>query len=126
MAIATIPPAVRRLIAESIDSVPELEAILLLRENGDRAWSVVETGRRLYVSNAVAGHLLNVLTERGFFAREDDVYRYRPSSPELASAVDELAATYMKQLVDVTQLIHSKPSGSVRQFADVFRLRRDD
>jgi len=116
---------VRRLIAESIDSVPELEAVLLLRETPERRWCVDEAGKRLYVSNTVAAHVLNVLAERGFFAREDEHYRYRPETAELAASVDELAATYARELVAVTQLIHAKPTGSVRQFAGVFRLRRD-
>ena len=67
MAANRIPEAVRQLIADSIDSIAELEAILLLRRERDRFWSVEEAGRRLYVSEVVAGHVLSVLTERGFF-----------------------------------------------------------
>lgn len=36
MSYEEVPEAVKRLIAESIDSVPELEAILLLREDRQR------------------------------------------------------------------------------------------
>lgn len=124
MADDAISPTVRRLIADRIDSVPELEAILLLRESRDHEWTAEEAGKRLYVSTVVAAHVLGTLVEREFVARTQDRYRYAPASPELAAAVDELAVTYARHLVAVTKLIHSKPSASVRQFSDAFRLRR--
>lgn len=123
--LPNIPEAVKRLIATSIDSVPELEAILLLRENAARAWTPAEAGQRLYVSTTMAAHVLSVLAARGFFRSDADRYRYDPATPELAAAVGELAAAYSRHLVAVTQLIHGKPSASVRGFADAFRLRKD-
>jgi hypothetical protein len=125
MADDPISPPVRRLIIERIDSVPELEAILLLREGGDRDWTAAEAGERLYVSRIVAEHLLRRLAERGFFESAGERYRYRPESAELAATVDALARAYSRHLIAVTHLIHSKPSASVRQFADAFRLRKD-
>jgi hypothetical protein len=119
-----IPPAVRALIAERIDSVPELEAVLLFRAQPGRTWTPEQAGQRLYVSTTVAAHLLTELSERGFFAREGEIYRYAPESPELAAVVEELANAYSRHLVAVTLLIHSKPSQSVRDFANAFRLRR--
>jgi hypothetical protein len=119
-----IPPSVRALIAERIESVPELEAILLFRRAAGRAWTAEEAGQRLYVSTTVAAYVLAELTERGFFEREGETYRYAPESPELAGVIDDLAAAYGRHLVAVTQLIHSKPSQSVRDFANAFRLRR--
>lgn len=119
-----IPDAVRRLIADRIDSVPELEALLLFRENRNHEWSAEEAGKRLYVSTLVAAHILGVLSERGLFVSVGDRYRYDPQSGELASAVDDLAMAYSRQLVAVTQIIHSKPSQNVLDFANAFRLRR--
>ena len=119
-----IPPAVRTLIAERIDSVPELEAVLLLRETRPRAWTPDEAGTRLYVSTTVATHVLRTLAERGFFTEDGGDYRYDPASAELADAVDQLAVSYGHHLVAVTQLIHAKPSRNVRDFANAFRLRK--
>jgi hypothetical protein len=120
-----IPEAVRRLIVESIDSVPELETILLLRKHADRAWSIDETGARLYVSTTVATHVLAVLSHRGFLVADGDGYRYSPATPELETTVTALATAYAANLIDVTHMIHRKPSPSVLQFADAFRLRKD-
>jgi hypothetical protein len=120
-----IPESVKKLIATSIDSVPELEAILLLRQEHDHAWSDLEAGQRLYVSKTVAAHILAVLAERGFFACEDDRYTWAPATRELESAVADLAVAYSRHLVAVTQLVHTKPPEGARQFADAFRLRKD-
>jgi hypothetical protein len=56
---------------------------------------------------------------------EGERYRYGPASAELAAAVDELAVTYVRHLVQVTNIIHAKPSPGVRQFAEAFRIRKD-
>jgi hypothetical protein len=121
----SISATVKRLIAESIDSVPELETILLLRETRDHDWTVAEAGERLYVSKTVAAHVLATLADKGFFVSDGERYRYGPASPELAAAIDELAVTYTRNLVEVTHSIHAKPSPGVRQFAEAFRIRKD-
>ena len=119
-----IPDDVRALILERIDSVPELEAILLFRDDPRREWTPEAAGRRLYVSTTVAGHVLGVLCDRGFFARTGDGYRYDPESQRLGEIVDQLAIAYSRHLVAVTDLIHSKPSQNLRDFVGAFRLRK--
>lgn len=125
MSAPEIADDVRRMIAESIDSIPELEAILLLREYRSATWTVVQAGERLYVSKAVAAHILAVLETRGFLNRDQQGYRYSPSSKELESTIDRLADAYSHHLVAVTQLVHAKPNASVRHFADAFRFRKE-
>lgn len=120
-----IPGPVRQLIASSIDSIVELEAILLLREHRQREWTVEEAGARLYVSPTVATYVLSILAERGFIVERARRYAYKPVSPELEHTVDLLASTYASQLIAVTHLIHAKPAASVLQFAKAFRLRKD-
>ena len=119
-----IPNAVGHLIAERIDSIPELEAVLLFRENSARGWSAEEAGRRLYVSTTVARYILEQLSARGFVIQEGDEYRYHPETADLAYAVDQLATAYSRHLVAITQVVHAKPSQSVRDFANAFRLRK--
>lgn len=120
-----MPEHVRRFIVEMIDSVVELEALLLLRANRDRTWSDEEAGARLYVSVTVAAYVLNELARRGLLGLDDERYRYAPSTPALDTVVADLASTYATDLITVTRLIHSKPGPSVRQFADAFRVRKD-
>jgi hypothetical protein len=120
-----VPDAVKQLISNLIDSIPELEAILLLRDYREQSWTAERAGARLYVSKAIAGHILAVLEDRGFFTKEGEAYRYAPASPSLEQAIDELADAYAHHLVDVTHLVHAKPSASVREFAAAFRFRKE-
>ena len=63
-----IPEAVRRLIAAHIDSVPQLEALLLLRSEPAREWNAASVAARLYVAESAAHALLVDLSERGFLS----------------------------------------------------------
>jgi hypothetical protein len=125
MPSSNIPGAVRRLILEAIDSVAELEALLLLRDSPGIRWTAEAASARLYVSPTVAAHTLAVLTRRGLLEETADGYRYKPSSPALAEVVNALATTYASQLIAVTHLIHAKPSPSMQDFARAFRFRKD-
>jgi hypothetical protein len=125
MASGDIPSEVRRLILEAIDSVPELEALLLLRDSPALSWTPDSASSRLYVSPTVAAYTLDVLAARGFLERTAEGFHYRPSSPDLEEAVGALARTYAENLVAVTKLIHAKPGSSLQDFARAFRLRKD-
>jgi hypothetical protein len=124
VSIKEIPEVVRRLIGESIGSVPELEAILLLRADRDREWTADDAGARLYVSRTVAAHVLATLAANGFLAAVDERYRYAPATVALETAVTALASAYTSNLIAVTHLIHTRPATSVLQFAEAFRLRK--
>jgi hypothetical protein len=120
-----IPENVKRLIAERIESIPELEAVLLLKDHPERDWDADEAGARLYVSRLMAAHLLAALAGRGLLRRTGETYRYLPATDSLRADVDDLAQCYSRHLVAVTQLVHARPGVSVRSFADAFRFRKD-
>jgi len=119
-----IPEVVSRLVAERIDSVPELEAILLLRNHRSRAWTPEDAAQRLYVSSSNAAQILAALVRRGILKRNHGHYRYAPEDEQLEAAIDELAAAYASELIALTHMIHAKPSRSIREFADAFRFRK--
>jgi hypothetical protein len=125
MSPSDIPAPVRRLILEAIDSVAELEALLLLRDSPGTRWTPEAASARLYVSPTVAAHTLAALTRRGLLDETTAGYSYRPSSPRLDEVVTALAAAYATQLIAVTHLIHAKPSPSMQDFARAFRFRKD-
>lgn len=126
MSDPVIPDTVHRLILERIDSVAQLEALLLLRSE-PQDWDAARLAGRLYVSAGEAAVLLNSLQARGLFKMNTDtgMYHYEPATPELAEAVDLLADTYRTRLIPMTKLIHSKSATSLQRFADAFRLRKE-
>jgi hypothetical protein len=119
-----VPTAVRRLIAERIESVHQLEILLLLRAAPDKSWSPREVARALVTGVETSEDWLQRMAHDGFLVRDRDKYRYAPATAELDHGVDGLAESYAKYRVAVVTLIFSKPSERVRTFSDAFRIRR--
>jgi hypothetical protein len=121
-----LPQTVRQFVLRHLDSVAELEALLLIRSEEGRPWGAPALAARLYIDERAADHVLTALHRRGLVATADDEgYRYAPGSDTLRAGVDELAQSYPRFLIPITQLIHSKPQSALREFADAFRLRGD-
>ncbi len=122
-----IPEDIRRFILTSVPSVPFLEALLLLRNEAVQPWDARQLAQRLYISEKTATDLLNGLQAAGFLQADPALpaYSYKPQSAELTEMVDRVAETYARNIVDVTNLIHSNVSKQAQQFADAFKWRKD-
>jgi hypothetical protein len=124
MSDGAIPQSIRKFIARHIDSVGQLEALLLLRAVPGEAWEVARVAGRLYVGEQEATEMLERLCHSGLLVRTDRAYRYCCKTEDLRRMVDELASLYARQLIPITNMIHAK-SRRIRQFADAFRFRKD-
>lgn len=125
---APIPHDVMRFILLGIPSVPYLEAMLLLRSEADHAWDVKHVAQRLYLAETAAQSLLDELHGKGIVEsvdRQRRLYLYHPNSDELAQTIDRLAKAYSENLIEVTNLIHSKTNKKAQQFADAFLWKKD-
>ncbi len=124
-----IPEEVLRFIERRIDSVPHLEALLLLRENPAKSWSDSEVAARVYVSRERAQGILVDLLRHGLIsagAASPTTYTYNGAWDE-EKLMDKVAAAYSRQLVHVASLIHAKAaSEAVRDFARAFRIKDQD
>lgn len=123
-----IPDKLKRFILLAVPSVPYLEAVLLLQGNPQKSWAFNEISQRLYLNDTAAETLSNELKAGGILTADQENfahYRYQPKTEELREMLDLLAAVYPKNLVDVTNLIHSKVNKKARLFADAFVLRKD-
>ncbi|MGZ8433374.1 MAG: hypothetical protein ACXW6T_03185 [Candidatus Binatia bacterium] len=128
MSDKAIPEEIEQFILERIDSVAEMEAVLLLRSNPAILWSSESLAKRLYIAEEQTVKILDHLCTEGFLttsSSEHQSYRYHPKSLELQQSVDRVAEVYKKHLVPVSNLIHSKPRVRIQEFADAFRLRKD-
>ena len=125
-----ISPEVRALIVDRIDSVVQLELLLLLQANAGRAWTAAEVAQQLRIDPSWAAGQLTELASRGLAAPADapnasDAFRYAPAPPALDAMVVQLARDYNERRVTVITLIFSKPVDKLRTFADAFRFRKD-
>ena len=122
-----IPPHVLRFLEESIDSVPQLETLLMMDRDPQRIWLVADVASRNYTSEQRAVETLNALQRRGLVSSEGEPprFRFNPTKEETRVIVADLARCYQKSLSRITMLIHSRPSTSVKEFARAFDLKKD-
>ena len=124
MSDESLPAEVREFLARHIDSIAQLEALLLLRSAPDTAWNAQGTAERLYIDEKEAWETLVHLATQGFLTQDAGGYKFAPQSEEMSRTVGLLADHYKRQLIPITNLVHTKPR-RIRQFADAFKLKRD-
>jgi hypothetical protein len=120
-----IPAELRTFIAEHIQSVAKLEALLLLVEDPQRAWTSADAARALYIAETPTSALLRELHASGLLVATESQpmrYRYEPKTKLLGCLVEDLARYYRERRVTVITLIHSAPVDNLRTFADAFKI----
>jgi hypothetical protein len=122
-----LPEDIRQFLLENIDSIAEMEALVMFMREPAAAWSVEQLVARLYIAPADAERTLERLCARGVAVRAADGFRAAALPPVKNATLQRLVHLYDTHLIPITNLIHSKPSGSrVQQFADAFQLRKKD
>jgi hypothetical protein len=119
--------AVDRFIMEEIDTVPHLEALLLLWRN-QKPWSTAEMGKALYVSDEAAEKVLQDLVRRSLATLtpgDVDLYSYDSGAQQKNHLLRLLDEAYRRDLIRITRMIHGKASPAVREFARAFRFKKD-
>jgi hypothetical protein len=124
MADDIISGDIQDFILQYIDSITQLEALLLLRADPGGNWEMAQVAKRLYTGERDAEAALVGLCAAELLSCDLGVYRYDPRPEEKRSLIDRLAMVYAKHLIPVTNMIHAKER-RLRQFADAFRIRRD-
>jgi hypothetical protein len=123
-----IPQQVLEFIAENIDSVPQLEALLLLWEGSGQSWSCEELAARIYVSPETCADVLRALQRRGLLAveaRDPERYRFDTTWDEGGERMARIASAYRTNLVALTTFIHARAPRSLREFARAFDLKKE-
>ncbi len=118
----------RKFIAHYITSVAQLEMLLLLRTNPTESWSAENLARELRVDTQWAETQLRQLRDSGLAecsGSPGSLYRFKAATPALDEAVTALSREYLIHRVSIIEAIYSKPSGSIRVFADAFRIKKE-
>ncbi|MGH9599188.1 MAG: hypothetical protein ACRD27_04955 [Terracidiphilus sp.] len=113
---------------DEIDSVPQLEALLLVWNSRPKEWTSESMGRALYVPADVAEEILRRLANRRLIAEvagHTGQYVVLAESDEREQLLASLDTVYRRELVRVSNMIHSKASRGVRDFASAFRFKKD-
>jgi hypothetical protein len=119
-----------RFIHDNINSVEQLEVLLLLRGEPQKQWSAEEVSRRLFTMPASASTRLIDLHARGLLKESgangtDVLYSYSPGDSRTDDVVSRLDRAYRERKDSVIQIIFSRPADRIQVFSDAFRIRRD-
>lgn len=120
---------IKQFIDRNIESVAQLEALLLLRQDPQRGWSALEIGKALYAPEELAGTLLTDFCRNGLVkvnVPAVELYSYAVADAAVDKLISEIAAAYQDRRVAIISLIYSKPLNKVQTFADAFRLRKEE
>jgi hypothetical protein len=120
------PTDVRQFIGQNIESLAQLESLLLLRRDSQQVWSAATLAKVLYITPEVAAALLLDLARRGVAVPTEEGFRYQCKSAEVDRIIALLAKLYEDRRVAVISAIYSRPLNKVQTFADAFRLRKED
>lgn len=119
-----VPSDVVTFVTEYIESIEQLEVLLLVASGGE--WTAERIARELRGNEASVANWLERLNHSGLAAQvSSGSYTYQPSTPELKRAVAQLDSAYRTARYRVIELIFSKPLDKIRTFSEAFRLKRD-
>ncbi|HLH06635.1 MAG TPA: hypothetical protein VKW78_05325 [Terriglobales bacterium] len=118
---------VDQFILDEIDSVPQLEALLLIWNTRPKRWSIEEMGRSLYVKPDAAERILQDLANRSFVSVEQQsaAFYYESRSAERDELLSSVDRIYRQEIVRISTMIHAKASPAIRDFARAFRFTKD-
>jgi hypothetical protein len=121
------PLELRQFIAQFVESLAQLEAMLLMHRDPQREWGCKEIARELYLSGDMCQGILADLEKRRLVVRSASGDRYRyASDPNVDRLVSQLGELYRQRRVAVITEIYSNPVKKVQTFADAFRLRPEE
>jgi DNA-binding IclR family transcriptional regulator len=119
-----MPDEVLSFVGANIDSVPQLEALLLIWDSAPREWTTAEIAHRVYLPDERAARLLQDLAARRWVVAGGAGYAFNAASTD-APMIAHLAAHYRSNLIRIAEIIHRKASPAVLDFARAFDLRKD-
>jgi hypothetical protein len=115
---------VREFILAHIDSIAQLEALILLANQRQERWTRPQVAAQLYINESHAKPVLDRLYDDGLLHCYEGEFWFNEDPPGQREMVEKLSALYARHLIPVTNLVHAKPSGA-RAFAAAFKLRKD-
>jgi hypothetical protein len=117
-----------KFIAAEIQSLEQLEILLLLSGNPHKWWSAKSVYDVIKSSPASVEDRLSEMAATGMLRKETDGetrYQFCPANDVVWRIVNELRDAYKERSVKVVQAIYSKPPDAVQEFARAFRVRKE-
>jgi len=115
-------------ILENIDSVPHLEALMLMWNSRPVGWTCEDMASRLYIPFEKVSGLLNDLVRFHLIAESETApakFSYYSRSKEQDEMMRQVDEAYRRDLVRISTMLHEKYSPALRDFARAFRFKKE-
>lgn len=120
---------INQFVNEYFDSVEQLEVLLLLRDHQNKEWTAAAVSNELRSAPESVAKRLHDLHAKKFLilkTEQESLYRYQPQTERLTQLMDDLAQAYRVRRFSIINLIFSKPPDVIRNFAEAFKIKKDD
>ena len=128
--MSSLPAALVQFAQSYFRAVEDLEVFILCIDNRHRWWDAAGVARHFAIAESKARRALDQLARVNLLdIRISDAVRYRfaPGSDELNQQAVTFAGAYRSNPAEVVKVIACSSVGdSVQDFADAFRIKRDD
>jgi hypothetical protein len=124
-----LPNHIHQFLKANIQSIAQLELLLLLYRDRHNAWTVADAAKNQYTAVNMTQAALESLRASGLVAVvEGEVprYQYAPASANLDQLVGELGQFYIDRRVSIVNAIYCRPLDTLQSFADAFRIRKKE
>lgn len=119
-----IPEDVRRLLSRHFASLSELEVfIVLVREQ--RTWQAADVARQMVINVDHARLMLEALARTPLVSTDGSGYIFGPKRAKDRAAAERIPALYETYRMRIMDIVLSRPSDQIQDFADAFRVRPD-
>jgi hypothetical protein len=123
------PASVEQFARTFFRSIDDLQVFAACLDNSERWWDSVAMAREVGITEAAARKALDRLARGNLLdirLTADVRYRFGPGTQELETHAAAFAAAYRKDPATIVRLIARALPSSLRDFADAFRITRDD
>jgi hypothetical protein len=124
-----VPASVQFFVTDHIRNVEELQLLIAVIQSPDRWWDPQAAARELGIAKTAARRGFDHLAARNLIdirITGDVRYQFRPGTEALHAAARATEEAYRSNPLAVARLVAAAPKRGIRDFADAFRLRRED
>ena len=106
-----LPDHLRHFIASQINSVEQLEILLVVSESPSRSWTAQSVFKIIQSNENSIASKLQLMKRQGLVKEgEKDTFRFSPASDEIAQSVEALKEAYKISRVSIIEALFSRTS----------------
>jgi hypothetical protein len=124
-----LSPPVRTFLADHVSTLEQFQLLVRIVQSGDRWWDAATAAHELGLTPGQARAALDHLAKHNLLdirITGDVRYQFRPGTDALRDAAHAAVEEFRRKPVQVLEVLTGGARRNIRDFADAFRIRRDD